>query len=285
MARLKSVFFVSLVLVLICPLSAAERGEFPGPGRVLGPVHGPGRIRDHRRDRPDTDPGPPRPGTAPRAGPRRDGSDSGEKGGGRHRPGRLISWTPWEWWRPSSGVTDMRDYWNLPHITEGLASGKVANLGLRSSMDLEKLIKLKPELIMTHDESLIPKMTELGIPIVITYGEAAADLETYVNLTRFLAPFFGKQAEALEFVKRFLKTLEEVTAVTKRAGRQPKTIWGDIYEKRVLVEPGHSWAAQLIKAVGGDYLFNPLGLILRRLLRLFVRCYCWGRERESPQAS
>ena len=269
MARLKSVFFVSLVLVLICPLSAAGEesflvlGEFSVPSMDRGVYEitdGIGRILTlvPRGQEPP-------PGLAPdemvRIPVKRVVVVTGRDASFLDALGVVETIV---------GVTDMRDYWNLPHITEGLASGKVANLGLRSSMDLEKLIKLKPELIMTHDESLIPKMTELGIPIVITYGEAAADLETYVNLTRFLAPFFGKQAEALEFVKRFLKTLEEVTAVTKRAGRQPKTIWGDIYEKRVLVEHGHSWAAQLIKAVGGDYLFNPLGLILRRLLRLFV---------------
>ena len=146
----------------------------------------------------------------------------------------------------------------MPQVAEGLASGRVADLGLSTSIDLEKLIQLKPELILTWDESIIPKMSELGIPIVITYSETAADLETYINMTRFLAPFFGKQERALEFVKQSTAVLEEVSAKTKESGQRPKAIWGDIYEKRVLVEPGHSWAAQLIKAVGGDYLFDDI---------------------------
>ncbi len=156
------------------------------------------------------------------------------------------------------GVTGHPEDWTLPQVAEGLASGRVAGLGLSSSIDLEKLIRLKPELVLTWDESIIPKMSELGIPTVITYGETAADLETYINLTRFLAPFFGAQERALEFVERSMAVLEEVRAVTKKADRRPKAIWGDIYEKRVLVEPGHSWAAQLIKAVGGDYLFDDI---------------------------
>jgi iron complex transport system substrate-binding protein len=37
--------------------------------------------------------------------------------------------------------------------------------------------------------------------------------------------------------------------------KKPKVIWGDVFSKRVLVEPGNSWAAQIVQAAGGDYLF------------------------------
>ena len=39
---------------------------------------------------------------------------------------------------------------------------------------------------------------------------------------------------------------------------QPKVMWGDIYEKRVLVEPGNAWVAELIGLAQSDYLFNNI---------------------------
>ncbi len=157
-----------------------------------------------------------------------------------------------------SGITGTPEDWVIPHIREGLASGRVVHLGPITSIDLERLIKLKPELVLTWDESLIPKLSELGIPALITYGATAPNLNTHLNFVRFLAPLFGQREKADEFATRVKKVLREVTAKTAGAERRPKVIWGDIYEKRVLVEPGHSWAAQLVTAVGGDYLFEDI---------------------------
>jgi iron complex transport system substrate-binding protein len=156
------------------------------------------------------------------------------------------------------GVTGDPQSWIIPAIKEGLASGRVVSLGSGASVDLERLFQLKPEVVFTWDESIIPKMSELGIPTLITYGQTAADLETHLNFARFLAPFFGREEKAEAFVKRVNEVLEAVTRTTAKVKTRPKVIWGDIYEKRVLVEPGNSWAAQLVKAVGGDYLFNDI---------------------------
>ena len=148
--------------------------------------------------------------------------------------------------------------WTLSTVKAGLASGRIEKLGPSTSLDLERLIRLKPELVLTWDESIIPKLSELGVTVLITYGQTAADLTTHLNFARFLAPLFGKEDQAKELTDRVNLVLTEVTAKTDRVHRRPKVIWGDIYEKRVLVEPGRSWGAQLVTAVGGDYLFNDI---------------------------
>ena len=57
---------------------------------------------------------------------------------------------------------------------------------------------------------------------------------------------------------RVQAAISRVRQRTKVVKHKPKVIWGDIYEKRVLVEPGHSWAAEVIRLAGGDYLFNDV---------------------------
>jgi iron complex transport system substrate-binding protein len=39
---------------------------------------------------------------------------------------------------------------------------------------------------------------------------------------------------------------------------KPNVIWGDIYEKRVLVEPINSSPAEIILLAGGEYAFDDV---------------------------
>lgn len=152
-------------------------------------------------------------------------------------------------------VTGKTDDWTIPQIHNGLKDGSVVSLGQRHGLDYEQLTKVKPDVFFTWDESLVPLLDELGIPTVITNTETARDLDTQIRFINYLAPFFGKQKEADEYVTRTYAALEEIKAKTSRVSKKPRVIWGDIYSKRVLVEPGNSWAAQIVEAAGGDYLF------------------------------
>lgn len=148
--------------------------------------------------------------------------------------------------------------WTIPEIKQGLKDGKVLSMGSGMALDYEALVRLKPEVVFTWDQSVIPKLAELGVPVVITYGDEARTLETQVQFARFLAPFFGKIQAAEQYVAHVRGTLTELERKTAGVGKRPMVIWGDIWEKRVLVEPGQSWAAQLIGLSGGDYLFKDV---------------------------
>lgn len=155
-------------------------------------------------------------------------------------------------------VSGKPDDWVIPQIQNGLKKGSIVSLGRRHGLDFERLAELKPELFFTWDESLVPMMDELGITTVIVNSETARDLDTQIRFIDFLAIFFGKQKEADEYVARTYAALKAIKAKIKGVKKRPKVIWGDIYSKRVLVEPGNSWAAQIVEAAGGDYLFSDV---------------------------
>jgi len=145
--------------------------------------------------------------------------------------------------------------WTIPQIKKGLADGAIVSLGQNHALDYEQLSKAKPDVFFTWDESLIPMLAELGVPTVITNTELARDLDTQIRFVELLAPLFDRQRQADEYVARVYAALETIKAKTRQTQSKPKIIWGDIYSKRVLVEPGNSWAAQIVEAAGGDYLF------------------------------
>ena len=156
------------------------------------------------------------------------------------------------------GVTTPQKRWYVDDVKQGLASGKVAFLGNASSIDLERLKQQQPELVLTWDNAIIPMLDELGIPCAVTSTPVAMCLNARMRFVQFLAPFFCREKEAAAFFDRVNQALIDIRERTAGAGPQPKVMWGDIYEKRVLVEPGNAWVGELVGLAESDYLFDDV---------------------------
>jgi iron complex transport system substrate-binding protein len=156
------------------------------------------------------------------------------------------------------GVTTPAERWYVDEVQTGMAEGKIAFLGDASSIDFERLKKQQPELVLTWDHAVIPMLDELGIPCAITSTPVAMCLNARMRFVMFLAPFFNRQKEAEAFFDRVNQTLIDIREQTSNAGPPPKVMWGDIYEKRVLVEPGNAWVGELVGLAESDYLFDDV---------------------------
>ena len=156
------------------------------------------------------------------------------------------------------GVTTPENRWFVKEVKEGMASGKIAFLGDASSIDFERLKKQRPELVLTWDPSIIPMLDGLKIPCAVTSTPVAMCLNARMRFVQFLAPFFQREKEADAFFDRINMTLMDIRDRTADAGPTPKVMWGDIYEKRVLVEPGNAWVGELVGLAQSDYLFNDV---------------------------
>jgi iron complex transport system substrate-binding protein len=156
------------------------------------------------------------------------------------------------------GVTHPEEDWYVEEVKEGMRQGRIAYIGDSDSIDFERLRKQQPELVLTWDHSIIPMLGELGIPCAITSTPTAMCLNARMRFVKFLAPFFNREEEAEQFFARVNDTLWDIREHTKEAGPPPKVMWGDIYEKRVLVEPGNAWVGELVGLAQSDYLFDDV---------------------------
>jgi iron complex transport system substrate-binding protein len=156
------------------------------------------------------------------------------------------------------GVTHPAEKWYVEEVKRGMAEGSVAFLGDANSLDFERLKAQQPELVPTWDHSIIPMLDELGIPCAITSTPTAMCLNARMRFVQFLAPFFNKEKEAEAFFEKVNNALIAIRERTADAGPTPKVMWGDIYEKRVLVEPGNAWVGELIGLAESDYLFEDV---------------------------
>jgi len=156
------------------------------------------------------------------------------------------------------GVTTPKERWHVPDVKRGMESGRIAFLGDAASIDYERLKQSEPELVLTWDPSIIPLMDDLHIPVAVTTTPQAMCLNARMRFVQFLAPFFHKEPEADAFFARIDASLRDIRARTAGATRQPKVMWGDIYEKRVMVEPGNAWVGELVGLAQSNYQFEDV---------------------------
>jgi len=156
------------------------------------------------------------------------------------------------------GVTRPEKKWYYDDVKNGFKSGKIVFLGEPQSLDYEKLKNQQPELVLTWDPSVIPMLEDLHIPAIVTSTPIAMCLNARMKFVKFLAPFFNKDKEADLYFDKVNKSLIALRERTAQSKNKQKVMWGDIYEKRVLVEPGNAWVGELLGYAQTNYLFNDV---------------------------
>jgi len=151
------------------------------------------------------------------------------------------------------GVTQEKGKWTNESIRQAMDEGKIVFIGDSTRINYELLKSVQPDIVFTWNADILPTLDDLKIPAVITNSETAMGLEAQIKYVNFVAPFFSKEKDGDIFVNRFLKAADRIKARLPEVKERPSVIWGDAYNKRVLVEPNNSWVAQLIKISGGRY--------------------------------
>ena len=156
------------------------------------------------------------------------------------------------------GVVAKKDEWYIPEVKKGMEENKILFLGSYASVDFEQIRKAEPEIVLTWDMSIIPMMDEMGVKTIITTTPVAMCLNARMKFVRFIAPFFGKEKIAKQYFEKVEKSLNDIRETTKDSKVKPRVMWGDIYEKRVLVEPGNAWVGELVELALSNYQFRDV---------------------------
>lgn len=152
------------------------------------------------------------------------------------------------------------EYIDIPFIKEGLASGRVADLGQSTSPNIEKMIEMNANAIIatSFENSNYGAAEKLGIPII----ECSDYMETTplgrAEWIRFYGFFCGKEnlADSIfrETEKRYLALKELASTVTHR----PSVVSEKKYGSTWYVPGGNSYMAHFYKDAGASYVFSDL---------------------------
>ncbi len=151
------------------------------------------------------------------------------------------------------------DYISSETTRKLIDAGKVKDLGIDNSMNLELLYTLHPSMVMaysmTSDLGQMKKIQEMGTPVVINGEYLEGDALGRAEWIKFTALFFGKERQAdsvFNMIEReYNATREKVLEVQT----PPTVLLGTVYGDGWFMPGGQNYAAKLLKDAGADYLW------------------------------
>lgn len=152
------------------------------------------------------------------------------------------------------GVADAR-YFKHPEVREGIASGRIADVGTAEMPVAERVVQLRPELMMLEmfEGMQTADLSRYGV----NYLKVTDSMEPtplgraeWIKLFGLLA---GKEQEADSI---FASVEEKYTGLAAEAGKRecrPVVILDKMYQGVWYMASGESYMARMIADAGGDY--------------------------------
>lgn len=130
---------------------------------------------------------------------------------------------------------------------------KIRRVGAYNGIDLESIVALHPDLIVTWQYTFsrqLAALQRLGIPVYVTHSQEIADIP---RTMRSLGCLTGKKIQADEVANKFLQRL--LMLRKQYADRRPVNVFYQIGSYSLITINQQSWINQVIKLCGGKNLF------------------------------
>jgi len=147
------------------------------------------------------------------------------------------------------------EYSNFP-----LAARRIARIGDNAQLDLERIVALKPDLIVVwksgNAQRQLDKLLRLGIPVYYNEPRRLADIARAIEQLGRLA---GTDAVALPAAQAF--AAREAGLRQRYAGRAQVTVFYQIWDKPLMTVNGDHLISDVIRLCGGRNVFAGLKLL------------------------
>lgn len=160
-----------------------------------------------------------------------------------------------------SGVCDAK-YIHQKELAGRIADGRVADCGIGTSPNIEKIISLNPDGIMLspfENSGSYGKVGQLGIPII----ECADYMETSplgrAEWMKFYGLLFGKEIEADSMFMATQQEYNQLKELVKDIDNKPKVLIDRLYGQSWHVPAANSTMGIFIKDAGGLNPFDSYG--------------------------
>lgn len=176
-----------------------------------------------------------------------------------------------------------------------LADGSIADLGSGAIVDVERIARLKPDLVMTFAmgdpaSDLHPAIERLRLPVVLN-GEY---LETTplgrAEWILFLAYFLDQERDALTLFEAVERQYTELVHLAQTAvGPKPTVLGGSPYGDTWWVPGGDGYMATLFRDAGAAYVFADkhetvsVALQFEAVLRRAASAQAWILDNADPR--
>ena len=163
--------------------------------------------------------------------------------------------------------------------------GAVKNVGQNEKLNIEQLIELAPNLIVTfgvdNNNPMLDNLAKSGLNVLIQADWMEQSPLGKAEWIKLYGALFGKEDKAKEL---FDKIVESYNQAKKLVAEKPSTtnvLYGSMYEDVWYVAKGNSWVAQFMKDAKSNYLWADLkgtgsqGLSFEKVLDKAKTAHVW----------
>ncbi|HRW09542.1 MAG TPA: ABC transporter substrate-binding protein [Caldilineaceae bacterium] len=151
-------------------------------------------------------------------------------------------------------------YVNNATVLEMAEAGELAQIGYGAGVNVEQLLDLSPDLIMTYgsgspDYDAHPVLLNAGLHAVVNAEWLETSPLGRAEWGKFIALFFNKEAQAEADFAATVKRYEALAAQATAVEDKPTVLTDSEYQGSWYVAGGNSFTAQYLADAGADYLW------------------------------
>lgn len=153
------------------------------------------------------------------------------------------------------GIDNIK-YVSSEAVNQRFAEGKLTEVGRDRAMDLERVLMLQPDLVMTDNASVA--LREAGVPVVVNAAYAEPSLLGRVEWIKFVGAFFEKEELASAQFDSIVVRYEAHRALTQDlpTDKRPTVFVGSLWRGTWFMSGGKTYPAQLLRDAGANYLWG-----------------------------
>lgn len=157
------------------------------------------------------------------------------------------------------GIDDVT-YVNNPTVLAMAEAGKLAQVGYGAGVNIEQLLELAPDLVMTYgsgapEYDAHPVLLNAGLKVVLNAEWLETSPLGRAEWGKFIALFFNQEAAAETFFTDTVAHYEALKAQAAAVAEKPTVLTDSAYQGSWYVAGGRSFTAQLLADAGADYLW------------------------------
>lgn len=158
-----------------------------------------------------------------------------------------------------TGVCSSNYIYN-PTILEGVKEGRIKDLGDAFNLDIENLLMLHPQAVMTTaynaDDENSRRMRQTGLNLIYNIEWQEPTLLGRAEWIKFIGAFFDKEAMADSIYNAVEQRYKDVKMKAMQLPSSPSIFSGQDFRGTWSLPGGKSYTAQLFRDAGATYLYS-----------------------------
>ncbi len=151
-------------------------------------------------------------------------------------------------------------YISNPGLRQKVATGDIKDVGMGRQLNTEILLQLHPDVLMRfssgQDQNNDAFLQENGIPVLYNADWMEQNPLGRAEWLKLFGLLFHKEAEANRIFDRIVQRYDSIKQSIDPTLSKPLVFQGGVFGDKWFVPGGRSYAAQLIKDAGGQYMWQ-----------------------------